>query len=87
MKEKKEVKKTETTEKKKNKFLSVKLWVTLWAMVLTTYIIIANRTEFYSLALTLCYVPLAYIGANVLQKKIINDSDIKKMELEGENEK
>lgn len=87
MKKKEEEKKTEPTEKKKNKLLSVKLWVTLWAMVLTTYIIIANRTEFYSLALTLCYVPLAYIGANVLQKKIINDSDIKKMELEGENDK
>lgn len=65
----------ETTEEKKhNKLTSAKLWVTLWAIGMVTFIVIANRTEFMNIAQWLCAVPLAYIGANVWQKKIYEDS-------------
>ena len=63
-----------TEEKKKSKFTSVKLWVTLWAIGMVSFIVIANRTEFMSIAQPLCFVPLGYLGVNVWQKKIYEDS-------------
>lgn len=57
------------------KLKSVKLWVTIWAIGMVTYIVVANRTEFNQIAQWLCAVPLAYIGANVAQKKIFSDND------------
>lgn len=57
------------------KLKSVKLWVTVWAIGMVTYIVVANRTEFNQIAQWLCAVPLAYIGANVAQKKIFSDND------------
>lgn len=61
-------------EKKPNKLKSVKLWVTLWAIAMVSFIVIANRTEFMSIAQPLCFVPLGYLGVNVWQKKIYEDS-------------
>lgn len=61
-------------EKKHSKLTSAKLWVTIWAVAMVSYIVIADRTEFLTIAQWLCGVPLAYIGANVLQKKIYEDS-------------
>jgi hypothetical protein len=61
-------------EKKPSKLKSAKLWVTLWAIGLVSFIVIANRTEFMEIAQPLCFVPLGYIGANVWQKKIYEDS-------------
>ena len=73
-----EAKTTETQEQKeqpkRNKLTSAKLWVTLWAIAMVSYIVIANRSEFMTIAQWLCAVPLAYIGANVWQKKIYEDS-------------
>lgn len=63
-----------TSEKKPNKLKSVKLWVTLWSIVMVSFIVIANRTEFMSIAQPLCFVPLGYLGVNVWQKKIYEDS-------------
>lgn len=63
-----------TGEKKLNKLKSVKLWVTLWAIAMVSFIVIANRTEFMSIAQPLCFVPLGYLGVNVWQKKIYEDS-------------
>ena len=63
-----------TGEKKPNKLKSVKLWVTLWSIAMVTFIVIANRTEFMSIAQPLCFVPLGYLGVNVWQKKIYEDS-------------
>lgn len=63
-----------TAEKKPNKLKSVKLWVTLWAIAMVSFIVIANRTEFMSIAQPLCFVPLGYLGVNVWQKKIYEDS-------------
>ena len=65
------------TEKKKKsglaKLKSAKLLITIWAMILTSYIVFTNRTEFLLIAEILCAVPLAYLGVNVWQKKIESD--------------
>ena len=53
-----------------SKLHSAKLWVTLWAVVMVSFIVIADRTDFTVIAQWLCGVPLAYIGANVWQKQI-----------------
>ena len=63
-----------TVEKKHSKLTSAKLWVTIWAIGLVSFIVIANRTEFMSIAHPLCFVPLGYLGVNVWQKKIYEDS-------------
>lgn len=63
-----------TVEKKHSKLTSAKLWVTIWAIGLVSFIVIANRTEFMSIAQPLCFVPLGYLGVNVWQKKIYEDS-------------
>lgn len=64
----------EKTEQKPNKLKSAKLWVTIWAISLVSFIVIANRTEFLGIAQPLCFVPLGYLGVNVWQKKIYEDS-------------
>ena len=61
-------------EKKRSKLTSVKLWVTLWSIAMVSFIVIANRTEFLNIAQPLCFVPLGYLGVNVWQKKIYEDS-------------
>lgn len=71
--------KTEETQEqkeqpKRSKLTSAKLWVTLWAIAMVSFIVIANRSEFMTIAQWLSAVPLAYIGANVWQKKIYEDS-------------
>lgn len=65
---------TTPAEVKPNKLKSVKFWVTLWAVGMVSYIVIGNRTEFTLIAQWLCAVPLAYLGVNVWQKKIYEDS-------------
>ena len=57
------------------KLFSVKTWVTLWAVGMVSYIVIANRAEFLIVAQWLCSVPLAYLGVNVWQKKIFSDNE------------
>ena len=57
-------------EKRHSKLHSAKLWVTLWAVAMVSFIVIADRTDFTVIAQWLCGVPLAYIGANVWQKQI-----------------
>jgi threonine/homoserine/homoserine lactone efflux protein len=66
--------KTQNKQPKRSKLTSAKLWVTLWAIAMVSFIVIANRSEFMTIAQWLCAVPLAYIGANVWQKKIYEDS-------------
>ena len=71
------------TEEKKTffkKLLSIKTWVTLWAMVIVSYVIFTNKTDFLIIAQWLCTVPLAYLGVNVWQKKIMSDKEEKKNE-------
>ena len=61
------------TEPKRSKLTSAKLWVTIWAVAMVSFIVFADRTAFTTIAQWLCGVPLAYIGANVWQKKIFCD--------------
>lgn len=62
-------------QKAPNKLKSIKVWVTVWALFLITYIVIGNKTSFHSIAQLLCAVPLTYIGANVAQKAIFRKYD------------
>lgn len=65
---------------KMNKLKSSKLWITIWAIAMTTFIVVADRTNFEDIAQWLCSVPLAYIGANVWQKKIYSDKEVENNE-------
>lgn len=69
---------SEQLEEKKEshfkKLFSVKFWVTIWAMAVVSYIVFANKTDFIIIAQWLSSVPLAYLGLNVWQKKIISES-------------
>ena len=65
---------TTPAEVKPNKLKSVKFWITLWALGMISYIVFGNRTEFVLIAQLLCIIPLAYLGVNVWQKKIYEDS-------------
>lgn len=65
------------TEKKPSKLKSAKLWITIWAVLMVSFIVIANREAYQNIAQWLCAVPLAYIGANVMQKKIFEDGNRK----------
>ena len=57
----------------KKKLQSTKLWITLWAVAMITYIVIADKTDFYGIAQLLCSVPLSFVVANVAQKAIFKD--------------
>lgn len=63
----------EKEQPKRSKLTSAKLWVTLWAIAMVSFIVIADRVEFMSIAQPLCFVPLGYLGVNVWQKKIYED--------------
>lgn len=58
---------------KHNKLKSVKTWIVVWAIGLITYIVIAGKTDFLTLATLLAAIPLAFIPCNVAQKKIEGD--------------
>ena len=56
------------------KLKSAKLWVTIWSILMVTFIVLTNKSDFVIIAQWLCGVPLAYIGANVWQKQIFSHS-------------
>lgn len=58
---------------KHNKLKSVKTWIVVWAISLITYIVVAGKTDFLTLATLLATIPLAFIPANIAQKKIEGD--------------
>lgn len=60
---------------KSSKLKSTKLWITIWAIVIITYIIIAGKSDFYGIAQLLCSIPLSYVVANVAQKAIYSKTD------------
>lgn len=69
---------TETVDNvttKTSKLKSSKLWITIWSIIMVTFIVIADRNQFTTIAQWLCGVPLAYIGANVWQKQIYSKED------------
>lgn len=53
---------------------SVKVWITLWCMILISYIVLADLASFNNLAMLAIAPILTYIGANVLQDKIYLDN-------------
>lgn len=59
-----------------SKLRSTKLWITIWALGIISFIVIADKTDFYGIAQLLCSIPLAYVVANVAQKAIYNKTDI-----------
>lgn len=54
-----------------NKLKSVKNWIVIWAVIMITYMVFANRVEWVQMGTLLCAIPLAYIPSNVWQKKIL----------------
>ena len=60
----------------KRKLQSSKLWITLWSIGIISYIVVADKTDFYGIAQLLCSIPLSYVVANVAQKAIINKSEL-----------
>lgn len=58
---------------KHNKLKSVKTWIVIWAIGLITFIVVAGKVEFLTLATLLATIPLAFIPANIAQKKIEGD--------------
>lgn len=57
------------------KFKSIKLWITIWAMFIISWIIFTKQTGFIEIAAILCSIPLAYCGLNYLQKKLYNSKE------------
>lgn len=66
---------TKDTTKRPSKWCSAKLWITIWAMFMVTFIVVADRSNYTSVLPMLAGVPIAYIGANVMQKKIYSDAN------------
>lgn len=60
----------DSKDKRPSKFCSAKLWITIWAMAMVTFIIITGKSEFNSVLMMLSGVPVAYMGVNVWQKHI-----------------
>lgn len=67
---------------KLNKLKSTKLWITIWSIQMISFIVIANRTDFYGIAQLLTAVPMSYIVCNVAQKAIYSKTDLNKKEVE-----
>ena len=59
------------------KLKSTKFLITIWAILMITYIVIAGKYNFYGIAQLLCIVPLSYVVANVAQKAIYNKTDVR----------
>lgn len=59
------------------KLKSTKFLITIWSILMITYIVIAGKDNFYGIAQLLCSVPLSYVVANVAQKAIYNRTDVK----------
>lgn len=52
------------------KLTSSKFIVTLWAILLCSFIVITNKIEFEGIAYMCCATVLSYIIGNIVQKKI-----------------
>lgn len=65
----------ENLKKLLGKLCSIKTILALWAVVMISYIVFADKTEFYGIAQLLCSVPLVYTGANVAQKAIFKKQE------------
>lgn len=57
-----------------SKLKSIKVIITLWCMVLLTYIVATKQADFLQLAMILATAPLVYCGVNVWQDKITKEN-------------
>lgn len=75
----------EVTDKEYNKWKSRRWLITLWSMLMVTFIVvfsmIRNTSDWVTLATTLVAVPVAFTSLETLNKR-----HIKKQEFEGDNE-
>lgn len=75
----------EVTDKEYNKWKSRRWLITLWAMLMVTFIVvfsmIRNTSDWVTLATTLVAVPVAFTSLETLNKR-----HIKKQEFEGDTE-
>lgn len=55
------------------KLKSRKFLITLWAIGIISYIVIAGKSDFIPIADLLALIPLAYSGLNVWQKTKLNE--------------
>lgn len=60
------------------KLKSFKNLLVLWAVFLTTYIVVANKQEFLSVAMLLAGAVIVYFPVNVKQKEIFNNKNLDK---------
>lgn len=58
-----------------NKLKSIKNLLVIWAVVLISFIVFANRQEFIQLATVLSGAVIVYFPVNVQQKKILKGED------------
>lgn len=58
-----------------NKLKSIKNLLVIWAVILISFIVFANRQEFIQLATVLSGAVIVYFPVNVQQKKILKGED------------
>lgn len=68
---------------KRNKWLSRRFLAAVWAGGLATYIVVANRTEFVQLALTLVAIVGVWVGGESYLKKVYHNNSELPNNLEG----
>ena len=57
-------------ETKHSKAKSLTFWCTIWSVLIISYIVIAGKTDFISLALALSVMPVAYAAKSTITKQI-----------------
>lgn len=57
------------------KLTSVKTWIVIFAMVLTTYIVFNKEYEFATLAYILVGIIATYCGVNVFEKSLLKKEE------------
>lgn len=60
---------------KLNKLKSLTFWCTIWSIVIITYIVVAGKIDFISLALALSVMPVAYAAKSTITKKIYKEGE------------
>lgn len=58
------------------KLTSSKLWLTIWACFLITYIVVKGISDFFGIGLALCSIPLSYFAVNEIQKYLTTKKQI-----------
>ena len=67
------------------KLKSFKNLLVLWAVFIITYIVVAGKQEFLSVAMLLAGAVIVYFPVNVKQKEIFNNKNLDKGENKNDN--